>query len=191
MTARFEDRLNQVIDRLLSKELLSNAGLGNEIGFYIFDYEPEHELRMRAYLQTIEDQLPKRKPDLRFAHINLFQLIIEYLRERKLLDKSFQLQKNKGDEALLKALSGPLEAKKIADSFVQQVNPDGQDLILLSGIGSAWPLIRSHSLLNSLHPLIQNTPLVIFYPGKFDGQGLRLFGRLKQSNYYRAFRLVA
>jgi hypothetical protein len=31
---------------------------------------------------------------------------------------------------------------------------------------------------------------VIFYPGKFDGQGLRLFGRLKQSNYYRAFRLV-
>jgi hypothetical protein len=191
MTTRFEDRLNQVIDRLLSRELLANAGLGNEIGFYIFDYEPEHELHMRAYLQTIEDQLPKRKPDLRFAHINLFELIIDYLKDRKLLDKSFQLQKSKGDEALLKALSGPLEAKKVAEYFVNKSNPEEQDLILLSGIGSSWPLIRSHSLLNSLHPLIQNTPLVIFYPGKFDGQGLRLFGRLKQSNYYRAFRLVA
>ena len=191
MTTRFEDRLNQVIDRLLSRELLANAGLGNEIGFYIFDYEPEHELHMRAYLQTIEDQLPKRKPDLRFAHINLFELIIDYLKDRKLLDKSFQLQKSKGDEALLKALSGPLEAKKVAEYFIHKANPEEQDLILLSGIGSAWPLIRSHSLLNSLHPLIQNTPLVIFYPGKFDGQGLRLFGRLKQSNYYRAFRLVA
>jgi hypothetical protein len=190
MTTRFEDRLNQVIDRLLSRELLANAGLGNEIGFYIFDYEPEHELHMRAYLQTIEDQLPKRKPDLRFVHINLFELIIDYLKDRKLLDKSFQLQKSKGDEALLKALSGPLEAKKMAEYFVNKANPEEQDLILLSGIGSAWPLIRSHSLLNSLHPLIQNTPLVIFYPGKFDGQGLRLFGRLKQSNYYRAFRLV-
>ncbi|WP_027370867.1 DUF1788 domain-containing protein [Desulfovermiculus halophilus] len=191
MTTRFEDRLNQVIDRLLSRELLANVGLGNEIGFYIFDYEPEHELHMRAYLQTIEDQLPKRKPDLRFVHINLFQLIIDYLKDRKLLDKSFQRQKSKGDEALLKALSGPLEAKKMAEYFVHKANPEDQDLILLSGIGSAWPLIRSHSLLNSLHPLIQNTPLVIFYPGKFDGQGLRLFGRLKQSNYYRAFRLVA
>ncbi|MGM0760721.1 MAG: DUF1788 domain-containing protein [Thermodesulfobacteriota bacterium] len=191
MTTRFEDRLNQVIDRLLSRELLANAGLGNEIGFYIFDYEPEHELHMRAYLQTIVDQLPKRKPDLRFVHINLFELIIDYLKDRKLLDKSFQLQKSKGDEALLKALSGPLEAKKMAEYFVHKANPEEQDLILLSGIGSAWPLIRSHSLLNSLHPLIQNTPLVIFYPGKFDGQGLRLFGRLKQSNYYRAFRLVA
>ncbi|MEP6987881.1 MAG: VWA domain-containing protein, partial [Chloroflexota bacterium] len=36
-------RLNQIKDRLASPELLSNAGLGNEIGFYIFDYPPERE----------------------------------------------------------------------------------------------------------------------------------------------------
>jgi len=191
MTASFEERLNQIIDRLLSTELLSNAGLGNEIGFYIFDYQPEYELHMRAFLRTIEDQLGKRSPDLRFAHINLFQLIIDYLRDRKLLEKSYQLQKEKGDETLLKALKGPLDAKKVAEYFVQVVNPEEQDLILVSGIGTAWPLIRSHSLLNSLHPLVPDTPLVVFYPGIYDGQGLRLFGRLKQSNYYRAFRLVA
>ncbi|MCF8038486.1 MAG: DUF1788 domain-containing protein [Desulfohalobiaceae bacterium] len=186
----FEARLNQILPKLTSPELLQNIGLGNEIGFYIFDYEPEHELRMRDFLQTIEDQLHKRQPDLRYVHLNLFKLIIDYLQDRRLLQKSFQLQKSKGDEALLKALSGPLEAKKMAEYFVQKANPEEQDLILLSGIGSAWPLIRSHSLLNSLHPLIQNTPLVVFYPGKYDGQGLRLFGRLKQSNYYRAFQLV-
>jgi hypothetical protein len=30
----------------------------------------------------------------------------------------------------------------------------------------------------------------VFYPGSYDGQGLRLFDRLTDRNYYRAFRLV-
>jgi hypothetical protein len=191
MTISFETRLNQVIDRLLSKELLANEGLGNEIGFYIFDYEPEKELQVREFIETIKDQLPKRKPDIRFMHINLFELLIGYLQERNLLDRAFQLQKDKGDEELLKALKGPLHELKIAKYFVERAKPEEHDLILMSGIGNSWPVLRSHTLLNSLHPLMNDTPLVIFYPGKFDGQGLRLFGKLKESNYYRAFRLVS
>ena len=35
------------------------------------------------------------------------------------------------------------------------------------------------------------TPLVMFYPGRYDGQSLRLFGKLKNANYYRAFKLVS
>ena len=30
---------------------------------------------------------------------------------------------------------------------------------------------------------------VVFYPGRYDGQSLRLFGKLKNNNYYRAFKL--
>ena len=191
MTVSFETRLNQVIDRLLSKELLGNEGLGNEIGFYIFDYEPEKELQVRAFIETIKDQLPKRKPDIRFMHINLFELLVGYLQERNLLDRAFQLQKDKGDEELLKALKGPLHEMKIAKYFVEKAKPEEHDLILMSGVGNSWPVLRSHTLLNSLHPLMNDTPLVVFYPGKFDGQGLRLFGKLKESNYYRAFRLVS
>lgn len=191
MSASFEVRLNQIIDRLVSKELLSNAGLGNEIGFYIFDYEPIREIQVREFISTIKDQLPKRKPDIRFRHINLFELLIEYLQERRLLDRAFQLQKEKGDDELLKALKGPLNEKKIAQYFVQVAQPEKQDLILMSGVGNSWPILRSHTLLNSLHPLMNDTPLVIFYPGEFDGQGLRLFGSMKESNYYRAFRLVS
>lgn len=191
MSVSFEIRLNQIIDRLVSKELLSNAGLGNEIGFYVFDYHPASELQVREFIKTIEDQLPKRKPGIRVRHINLFQLLIEYLQERKLLDRAFQLQKDKGDDELLKALKGSLNEKKVAQYFVQVAQPEEQDLILMSGVGNSWPILRSHTLLTSLHPLMNDTPLVIFYPGEFDGQGLRLFGKMKESNYYRAFRLVS
>ena len=186
----FKERLNKVIDRLLSEELLKNKGLGNEIGFYIFDYPPECELAVREHIQFILQQLPKKRPDLKFQHINLFQLIIDYLTRRKLLDRVLDIQNQKGDQALLKALKGPLGADKVARAFVEQVKPKENDLVLVSGVGSAYPLLRSHNLLNNLHALMEATPLVMFYPGVYTGQGLRLFGKLKETNYYRAFQLV-
>ena len=78
----FKSRLDKIIDKLISNELLSNAGLGNEIGFYIFDYPPEYELEVRDHIQFIVRQLPKKKSDLKFIHINLFELIINYLKKR-------------------------------------------------------------------------------------------------------------
>ena len=62
--------------------------------------------------------------------------------------------------------------------------------MLMSGVGSAYPLLRTHNLLNNLHPIMGETPLVLFYPGIYDGQSLSLFGQIKQDNYYRAFKLV-
>lgn len=190
MNQTVSERLNQVVDRLLSKELLSNSSLGNEIGFYIFDYNPSEELVVREFIGTITTQIKKRNAALRFTHLNLFEIIIQYLKDRKILNKAYDLQKNNGDEELQKALKGPLHEQKIAKYLVSLAPPEENDLVILSGVGSAYPLLRSHTLLNSLHPLMNSTPLVMFYPGNFDGQGLRLFGKLKENNYYRAFRLV-
>ena len=188
--ASFQDRLNQIVPRLVSDQLLTSSGLGNEIGFYIFDYPPEEEIQMRNHIQFALGQLQKEKPELRVKHINLFELIVGYLKERNLLERALQLQKDKGDQELLKALRAPLGADKIAEVFVREAMPKEFDLVLISGVGNVWPLLRTHSLLNNLQPLMRNTPLVMFYPGEFTGNGLRLFGQLKEVNYYRAFRLV-
>ena len=183
-------RLNKIIERLESKELIENTGLGNEIGFYIFDYPPEDELRVREYIKFILEHLGKERPDLLIRHVNLFELIVNYLKKRNLLESALRLQQEKGDEAMRKALAGPLHEEKIANAFIHEAQPEAHDIILMSGVGNAWPLLRSHTLLNNLHPLMQRTPLVVFYPGVYNGQELSLFGRLGDNNYYRAFRLV-
>lgn len=184
-------RMDKIIDRLTSDGLLQNKGLGNEIGFYVFDYPSEHEMEVREHIQFIIRQLPKKKPDLKFRHINLFELILAYLTSRKLLDRSIAIQKKEGDQKLLGSLiKGPLDPKNISKAFMAEADPQNHDLILVSGVGSAYPLLRSHNLLNNLHSLMGDTPLVMFYPGIYTGQGLRLFGKIKEANYYRAFQLV-
>ena len=186
----FKNRLDKILDRLTSEKLLSNSGLGNEIGFYIFDYPPEFEVAVRDHIRFVLRQLPKKKPDLKFTHINLFDLMLDYLKNRNLLDRVLDIELKKGSEALLSALKGPLDAKKIAKEFITLAPPEDNDLVLVSGVGSVYPMLRSHNLLNNLHHLTEDTPLVMFYPGVFTGQGLRLFGKLKETNYYRAFQLV-
>ena len=190
MSDLLTERLNQILPKVVSDEFLSGSGIGNEIAFYIFDYPPEQELRVREHIRFLLDHIPKQKPGIQLKHVNLFDFILDYLHRRKLLDKALDMQRQKGDEALKKALSGPLHENKLAGAFAEVAQPGQHDLVFISGVGSVWPLLRSHALLNNLHPVMGQTPLVLFYPGRYDGQSLRLFGKLKNKNYYRAFKLV-
>ncbi len=184
------ERLNKILPRIISDDFLRGRGIGNEIAFYIFDYPPEDELRVREHIHFLLDHIPKQRPELRVKHINLFDFILDYLKSRNLLEKALKMQREKGDETLKEALKGPLHENKLATIFVEVAQPQQNDLVLLSGVGNVWPLLRSHTLLNNLHPIMGNTPLVMFYPGRYDGQSLRLFGKLKSNNYYRAFKLI-
>lgn len=190
MTSDFNERLDKILDRLTADAFLQGKGLGNEIPFYAFDYPPERELEVRAHIAFLLAQIPKRRPGLRFVHINLFELIVRHLKNRGFYEKALVMQKQKGDEATLKALAAPLDAGKLAAVFADEAKPADHDLVLVSGVGSAYPLLRTHNLLNNLHHHLGSTPLVLFYPGVYDGQSLRLFGTLQDKPYYRAFRLI-
>lgn len=191
MSLSFEERLNQILPRVRSDDFLSSKGLGNEIGFWIFDYPPEREMVMRDFLhKTVLPALEKNQPPLRVAHINLFELVMGILEERKLMEKVFQMQQAKGDQAVLNALRPVLKEDKLAQKIVDQFDLAASDVLMISGVGSAYPMLRTHTLLSALHPLMGNTPLLMFFPGRYDGYSLKLFNRLSDDHYYRAFRLV-
>ena len=191
MALSFEERLNQILPKISSDEFLHSKGLGNEIGFWIFDYPPEREMEMRDFLtRTVLSSLNKSQPPIRAGIINLFDLVIQLLQERQLLDKAIDMQQTKGDEAVMAALRPVLKEDKLAQKVVAMVDLDNIDLLILWGVGSAYPMLRTHTLLSALHPLMGRTPLLMFYPGRYDGYSLRLFNKLSEDHYYRAFRLV-
>ena len=192
MSTKFEERLNQVLPRLVSPDVLSNRGAGGEIGFWIFDYPPEQEMQMRSWItDVIEPGLTKQKPGIRFKLVDLFELVIALLEERNLLDKAFAKQMKEGDEAVLKSLRSVLKEDKLAARLVEIAGVPDLDLLLIKGVGSVYPMLRTHTLLSALHPHMRDKPLVMFYPGRYDGQSLRLFSKLTDDNYYRAFSLVS
>jgi hypothetical protein len=65
---KLRSRLDQIMPKIESPDFLKNQGLGNEIGFYVFDYPAESELEVREHLTFITSKLNKR--DRNFANIN-------------------------------------------------------------------------------------------------------------------------
>jgi hypothetical protein len=192
MSLTFNERLNQILPKLTSPEFLANQGLGNEIGFWIFDYPPEEEQSMRAFLQeVVMPSLGKHQPAIQAVDVNLFDLVIGLLEERKLLDKAIEMQRTQGDAKALESLRRVLKEDKLAERLVAQHDIASLDLLLLWNVGAVYPMLRTHTLLSALHPHMKDTPLVMFYPGKYDGYSLRLFNKLAEDHYYRAFRLVS
>ena len=183
-----QSRLNMVLERIESPRFLKSDGLGNEIGFWIFDYPASHELIVRDHLKHIADKLTKR--GYQFASVNLFEILIEMLSSRDLLERTFQREKQVGVDALRKTLAGPLSQKKIAEYIADKIHPENLQFVILSGLGNAWPLIRGHELLSALQDVMGSTPLVLYYPGEYSGLDLHPFGMIESKNYYRAFKLV-
>ena len=68
-----------------------------------------------------------------------------YLKERGLLDKAKAMQATKGSSAVLRALQGPLAAEKVRDFIAEEHHPHTYELVLLSGVGSAWPMMRGNN----------------------------------------------
>lgn len=187
-SALLANRLDQVLPKIESEEFLKNKGLGNEIGFYVFDYPAASELEVREHIEFITTKLVNR--GRKFVSINIFEAIIEMLDERKLTQRAYKLQRERGDEALFNALKGPLEQNRVAEFIQQKARLDTSQFVLLHGLGSAWPIIRGHGLLNALHAKMGSVPTVLFYPGEYDGAQLKPFGKIASNNYYRAFKLV-
>lgn len=185
-----EDRLNQIQEIILSKQFLNSENLGGEVSFYIFDYEPEDELKVREYVDVLENSIQKKHKNIQVTNINLLHVLVDYLKSRNYLDKSIQLQQKKGDNSLFSALKGPLHVDNFTPYLVENYAIETSDIIFITGVGSVWPLLRAHNLLNSLHAKLGHKPLVLFYPGYFDLQTMKLFGKIPSNNYYRAFKLV-
>lgn len=186
-------RLDEILPKIVEPDFRKNKGLGNEIGFYIFDYNPEEELIVRDRVKFIKEKA-KSVYGLNIIEFDLYEIIIETLTEFGYLDRCFKMEEAKGSEyVLLKAIKTCLRITEEDDVFVEYIKSrlEDKDIVFLTGVGKAWPIIRSHTILNNLHRIVENQPLVMFFPGTYDGGSLMLFNQLKDDNYYRAFQLVS
>ena len=189
------ERLNQILPTITSEQFLAGDGVGNEIPYHVFEYPPAEELTIREHIRFLLEKLPQVRPNIQVADVNLFDFLIDHLRERNLLERSFEMARKSGDSEVRRRLDAVLQPDKIAPLLAERISPATSDLVLIHGVGSVWPFMRASGLLNSLHHHTGQTPVVMFYPGSYDQVCFRLFGKVrdndKQDNYYRAFRLVA
>ncbi len=185
---KIEERIDKLNEKLQEPRFLKMKGLGNEVPFYIFDYPPEKELLIRETVAKLKDSFLQK--EIKILEINLYKLVLGVLFERIPASRVVEYEKKKGSNELLEKLRPMLKIELVNEKIASLISEDKYDIIFLTGIGNAWPLIRSHKILNNLQSVISSIPLIVFYPGHYTKYDLSLFGKFKDANYYRAFRLI-
>ncbi len=178
--------LDTVRERFSDDVFLSNKGLSNEVGIHVFCYEPNEEMIVREYFGNLKDQgdLP-----FRLIECDLYKIFLQICEEKRILKTIPAMEKKKGSEGLLKQL------QKIAspEVFIQHMQYEPHqhgDILLITGVGKVYPFMRSHNILDNIQHLFSDIPVVMLYPGKFNGQELSLFDEFHEGNYYRAFNML-
>lgn len=189
-----DERLNQIEAKISEKSFRENKGLGNEVGYYIFDYNPREEIIVRNHIRYLKDRINNGNKGFKIIEFDLLHLMIEVLEDEGYLEAFFDLEKENGFFEMVDNLVETLgldetnELNLILSKILEKDLTDS--VIFLTGVGKCHPIIASHNILNNLHQVLDTVPVVLFYPGEYSGQDLKLFGTMDSHNYYRAFRLV-
>lgn len=186
------ERLIELEDRMGSIEALTRYGTANDLKFYIFDYNPKYELAIRKEVKKLKDK------NSEIIEFDLYEMMMEIIDEEGYMDDVIRMEKEYDKNLLLSEIFQPLLAVEESDNrliemFKERATDDGSKIVLITGVGKSYPIIRSHTILNNLQSVFRKNPVVMMYPGRYEiknSMTLRLFERLDDDNYYRAFPLV-
>lgn len=187
-----QERFFDLEDRMSSVESLTRYGTANDLKFYIFDYNPKDELLVRAEVKKLLSRTPA------IVEFDLYEMMLSIIEDEGYMEDVLRMEQDYDKDLLLREIFQPLlsveeDENAFLDKFKYGIPDDGQHIVLITGVGKAFPIIRSHTILNNLHSIFRRNPVVMMYPGRYElksAQTLRLFERLDDDNYYRAFPLV-
>ncbi|WP_302717394.1 DUF1788 domain-containing protein [uncultured Senegalimassilia sp.] len=182
----FARRCEALRARLGEDDFLHNRGLGNEIGFFTFCYDASLELRAREFFAQLEAESANGALPCNLMVRNLYDTFLGLLEKKRILAAVPKQEARRGSDHLLKRLRSIATPEALAAELAYEPHQPG-DVLLLTGVGEIYPFLRVHTLLDNMHVAFGDIPVVVAYPGRFNGQSFSLFNMLDDGNYYRAF----
>lgn len=182
------ENFKAIFDITSSKAFLNMEGLNGEVPFWIAPYDIQLQDQADVELNHLINKLTNQ--GISVLVLDLFEISIQIIESSIGMDKMFLVERKKTKEKFKKALQSTLNLQErfipLIEKNVKTLKPQ---ILMLKGVGSVYPFIRSHNVLNNLQSAVTEIPTLMFFPGEYNGKALNLFGDFKDDNYYRAFNI--
>ena len=181
--ADIKERLDSLRIHIQEPEFLEGKGLSNEVNIRIFCYDAAEEMTVRQFIDQITTD---QTLACHLVECNLYETFLELCDDIDITDAIAEMEESDGKEFLLEQLHSAIGEGEFIENIQYAPHRPG-DVLLMTGVGDAFPFMRVHSLLEALQPYFSDIPILVMYPGTFDGSYVRLFDKLTPNPYYRAF----
>ena len=85
-----EERLDKAEKMIKKPYFRESKGLGNEVGYYIFDYPADKELYVRERVEYIRKKSQRAFDGFRVVVFDLYDIVIDILIKKGYLEKCFE-----------------------------------------------------------------------------------------------------
>ena len=172
--SKIKERLDLLREEIQKDDFLDGKGLSNEVNIRIFCYDASEEITVTHFLNQL-----RTDPVLRchLIECNLYKIFLSLCDDLDITDAIPEMEESEGSEFLLEQLHSAIGESEFIQKIQYAPHKRG-DILLLTGVGDVFPFMRVHSLLEALQPHFSDIPILVMYPGEFDGHYLKLFGRL-------------
>jgi hypothetical protein len=182
------DGFEHLYRSISSSDFLGMKSLGGEIPFFIAPFDAKDQVEVDKCIKGLKNKLENH--GIPVLEINLYDVAIQIVEEELGPGEIFELERDMDKDEFKEALQSILDINEVFIPRIRQmIENSNAKVYLLTGIGLVFPFIRSHNILNNLQNVAKEAPTVAFFPGKYNGYSLELFGLLKDDNYYRAFNI--
>jgi len=183
-----------LLNVISSQRFLKNEGLSNEVPFHICPFEPEISNDVILAIKQLKQELFDK--NIGVLEINLYDLVTKILNDEGDWDWLISHETTLSRDELKEELQGILDTETVLiPEIVKNMEAASYDVIFITGVGEVFPYIRSHNILNNLQRVAKHEPTLLFFPGRYNhsmagGASLRLFDKLTDDKYYRAFNIL-
>lgn len=181
-----KERLDKVRALIQEPEFLEGKGLSNEVNIRIFCYEPEKEMTVRHFVEQLTTD---QSLNCHLKICNLYDIFLSICDDMDITEEISDMEEADGSEYLLEQLHSAVGEGEFIEKIQYEPHEPG-DVLMLTGVGEVFPFMRIHALLEALQPHFSDIPILVMYPGEFDGRHVKLFNRLQPNDYYRAFNVI-
>lgn len=181
--ANIKERLDNLRTHMQEPDFLEGKGLSNEVNIRIFCYDAKDEMTVRHFISQITTD---QSISCNLVECNLYKIFLSLCDDIDISEAIPEMEEADGKEFLLEQLHSAIGEGEFIEKMQYEPHEPG-DILLLTGVGDVFPFMRVHSLLEALQPHFGDIPILVMYPGTFDGSYVRLFDKLTPNPYYRAF----
>ena len=162
-----------VYQKLISPDFGKN--LGGELPLFIPN---AGQTELNAQTERLATRLSKKGKTALI--IDLYKLCMTLLEEEGVLETILEEEPNIASEDIVSTIDSILDMKSVVIPRIsEQIQAENPNYVLITGVGRAYPFVRSHGILNNIDELAKENKLILFFPGEYNNL----------QNYYRGHNL--
>src|SRR5699024_7096458 len=131
------------------------------------------ELVVREHVKEMISKNTPLSDGYQIQEFNLYKIMMELIEKKGYLDKIVKWEDKHDIMFVASRINRLLKMEEFDDSdmyFTQFISERVEDnsVVMITGVGEIYPIVRAHSVLNKMHLVYTKTPVIMMYPGEYD-----------------------